>query len=482
MAIAVGSVSNTPTYGTRTNSTITAPSSIANGDLLVAVLHAGNSSGTAVTVTPPAGFTEVTNSPIAETFSGYTIASHVYYKVASGESGNYTFSHSSADTEGYMYRLTGADTSTPIDVTPATAVANLVNNGTTTELATITTVTNGAFIIAQDSAWDAPGAGNWSGTTPTLTTRRTGSISKLADGTQTTAGATGARTRTNGNTGGGNLPWVSIIVAIRPATASNKTLDANAGSYAVGGTAATLKLTKKVAANGSSYSLTGTAATLRRTLKTAANSGSYSITGQAVSFARSWRVTANSGSYGLSGTAAALKLARIATANGGSYAITGAAASLKTGKAIAAVSGSYSLGGATAGLLLKRNLVLAGATYSVAGSAATLTKGNSKVVATDSGVYSLTGTDARLAYTHRIMVAQSGAYSIVGSAATLFKGLPIPRNSLNMKIKYGGAGFIGDLARMGSDIEVHFETNAKFKNAGPSFWPDMARQGGDVVE
>ena len=39
----------------------------------------------------------------------------------------------------------------------------------------------------------------------------------------------------------------------------------------------------------------------------------------------------------------------------------------------------------------------------------------------------------------------------------------------------GGAGFIGDLARMGSDIEVHFETNAKFKNAGPSFWPDVDR-------
>lgn len=35
MAIAVGSVSNTPTYGTRTNSTITAPSSIANEELRV---------------------------------------------------------------------------------------------------------------------------------------------------------------------------------------------------------------------------------------------------------------------------------------------------------------------------------------------------------------------------------------------------------------------------------------------------------------
>lgn len=288
MAIAVGSTSNTPTYGTRTNSVITAPTSIANGDLLVAVLHAGNSSGTAVTVTPPAGFTEVTNSPIAESYSGYTIASHVYYKVASGESGNYTFSHSSADTEGYMYRLTGADTSTPIDVTPATAVANLVNNGTTTELATITTVTNGAFIIAQDSAWDAPGAGNWSGTTPTLTTRRTGSISKLADGTLATAGATGARTRTNGNTGGGNLPWVSIIVAIRPATGGggiNGTASitegadtvSSAGALAIKGSSAITEAADTVSATGK-LALSGTAA-ITEGADTLSSTGKLAIVG-----------------------------------------------------------------------------------------------------------------------------------------------------------------------------------------------------------
>lgn len=433
MAIAVGSVSNTPTYGTRTNSTITAPSSIANGDLLVAVLHAGNSSGTAVTVTPPAGFTEVTNSPIAETFSGYTIASHVYYKVASGESGNYTFSHSSADTEGYMYRLTGADTSTPIDVTPATAVANLVNNGTTTELATITTVTNGAFIIAQDSAWDAPGAGNWSGTTPTLTTRRTGSISKLADGTLATAGATGARTRTNGNTGGGNLPWVSIIVAIRPATASNKTLDANAGSYAVGGTAATLKLAKRTAANSGSYSLTGTAATLKRTLKTAANSGSYALTGQTASFARSWRVTANSGSYGLSGTAAALKLARRASANSGSYSISGAAATLKLGKAVVAGAGAYSTTGSPASLAWVHKIAAASGTYSLTGSDATLTKSSSKVLVLDSGSYVLTGSSASLKKAGKI-AASADSYNINGTAASLirFKGIAAQSGSYSI--------------------------------------------------
>jgi hypothetical protein len=135
----------------------------------------------------------------------------VFTKTASGESGNYTFNHTTADTEGYMYRLTGADASTPIDVAPAASGGAASQ---TSSLTSITTATDGAFIIAADSAWDAPGAGNWSGSTPTLTTRRTGSISKIADGTLATAGATGARTRTNGN--GSAVPWASIIVAIRP--------------------------------------------------------------------------------------------------------------------------------------------------------------------------------------------------------------------------------------------------------------------------
>ena len=267
MAIAVGSTSNTPTYGNRTNSTITAPSSISNGNLLVAILHAGNSAGTAVSVSAPAGFTEVTNSPVSQTYGGYTIASHVYYKVASGESGNYTFSHTTADTEGYMYRLTGADTSTPIDVTPATSVANLSNNGTTTALASITTGSAGAFIIAQDSAWDGPGSGDWDGTTPTLVVRRQGSISKLYDAIQSSAGATGARTRTNGNTGGGDLPWVSIVVAIRPASAATNVSVNATGSAATGsvGTAT---------ANGkASVSVTGQANTSALGTVTASGGG-----------------------------------------------------------------------------------------------------------------------------------------------------------------------------------------------------------------
>lgn len=223
MAIAVGSVSNTPTLASRTNSTITAPTGITNGDLLVAVLHVGNTGAAALTVTPPSGFTAVTNSPSThrKANDNYNISTHVFRKVASSEAGNYTFTHTTADTEGYMYRLTGADTTTPIDVNPAVQNAVAPSNGSTTTYPTLTTVTNGAFIIFAESDWDGPGTASPTGTTPTISVRRQGSITWIGDGTLATAGATGARTRANINGNGTTLvtyaPWTSIVVAIRPA-------------------------------------------------------------------------------------------------------------------------------------------------------------------------------------------------------------------------------------------------------------------------
>lgn len=222
--VTVASVSNTPTYANRTNSTITAPTGITNGDLLVAILHVGDPTALpALTVSPPAGWTEVTNSPSAMTDGSYTIALHIFYKVASSESGNYTFSHTAADTEGYMYRLTGCDTSTPIDITPVVQSAVISGggqNGKTTTYATTTTVTDGALLIFAESDWDAVGAGVISGSTPTITARRTGTISLISDGTLATAGATGVRTRTNGN-GSTAVPWTSIVVAIRPSAGTS---------------------------------------------------------------------------------------------------------------------------------------------------------------------------------------------------------------------------------------------------------------------
>jgi hypothetical protein len=224
MAIVVESTSNTPTFATRTNSTITAPTGITNGDVLVAVLSVGDASGLqALAITPATGFTEVTNSPAADARSDpYTISVHVFWKVASSEAGNYTFSHSSAGTEGFMYRLSGVNTASPIDGTPAASLSS-GSNGLTTGYGSVTTGTNGAFVIYTEALWDGVINGTITGTTPTATLRRSGTLHYIADGTQTTAGATSARTRNPNGNNLNSVAWASLVVAIKQSTGAAPT-------------------------------------------------------------------------------------------------------------------------------------------------------------------------------------------------------------------------------------------------------------------
>lgn len=84
------SSSSTESVGSTTN-IVTAPSGIQNGDLLVAVIYGNNGS---LTLTLPSGFT---NIPVRFT-SGLGSNFYIATKIASSESGNYTFTWSSSAT------------------------------------------------------------------------------------------------------------------------------------------------------------------------------------------------------------------------------------------------------------------------------------------------------------------------------------------------------------------------------------------------
>lgn len=450
MAIAVGSTSNTPTYGTRTNSTITAPSGITNGDLLVAVLHIGDGSALpALTVTPPSGWAAVTNSPSAiDKSDPYTTAIHVFYKVASGEAGNYTFSHSSADTEGYMYRLTGADTSTPIDVTPAASQCASGANGSVTNYAAITTVTNGAFVILCEAMWDSgAGSDTVTGSNPTIAVRRSGGNSWIGDGLQTTAGTTTARTRTNGNgpsTGSINSPWASLVVPIRPATGGgNTTLTANTGTFAITGVATGLKRGLKTAGATGSYAITGQTAGLKTGRKVAANTGAVAITGQTANFLRTYLLAADTGSVLITGQTAGLRAGTGISALHGAFAITGQNAGLKTGLKLQASAGSYAISGQDADLI-----------YTPSGISYTLTA--------NTGTINLTGHSAILAKASRL-IASLGTYAITGQSVGLSSGRKVSANQASYQISgqdvtfsIGGSGAYSLLAEAGQ-----FDINGK---------------------
>jgi len=159
----MASIRSVSTVGqsSRVNTTITAPTGIVNGDLLVAVF--GSISLTVLDVTPPAGWNYLTAGDF------YSVDRHtlrIYYKVASSESGNYTFSHSSAETEGVIFAISGADTTNPFNPIPT---VNQVLNSTATALGLSPERDSCVIICAYLCENNLGPITGLSGTTPTFT-------------------------------------------------------------------------------------------------------------------------------------------------------------------------------------------------------------------------------------------------------------------------------------------------------------------------
>ncbi len=89
-----------------TSATLTAPAGIVDGDLLLIIFHIDGKP----TITPPIGFsTEIISSGQNDTLA-------VYYKIASSESGDYTLTFASQKWGGYIARIDGHDSVSPMNI------------------------------------------------------------------------------------------------------------------------------------------------------------------------------------------------------------------------------------------------------------------------------------------------------------------------------------------------------------------------------
>lgn len=181
-------------------------------------------------------------------------------------------------------------------------------------------------------------------------------------------------------------------------------------------------------ADSGTYALTGTAATLKADRKLAADSGSYAITGTDVSLKLGRKLTAESGTYTVNGTAVSLTVGRKLTADSGTYSLTGTDVTLTYspagGYTLALDSGSYTLTGTAATLKVARTLAADSGTYALTGTDVTLTRGFR--ITADSGTYTLTGSNVAFARTY-CLPADSGTYTLSGSPVSLsWSGEVIP--------------------------------------------------------
>lgn len=188
---------------------------------------------------------------------------------------------------------------------------------------------------------------------------------------------------------------------------AGRRLTAASGAFTETGTAATLKVGRLLSAASGTYTLTGTAATLKSARRLTAASGTYVLTGTDATLSYSGTpartLTASSGAFTFTGSAATLKVGRVLSAASASYALTGTAATLKWAHRLTASSGAFTHTGSAASLLYGRRLIASGASYTLTGTAATL-RAARRLVAT-AGTYVLTGMDAALRYSAAIIVS-----------------------------------------------------------------------------
>ncbi len=143
MAVTYQSV-GAESYGTTDTATTAAPSGVAAGDLLLCQLYTRGTTHY-TPASPPTGWTLVASQLDSATNYGDI---YVYWRIADG-SGDDTpsITLSATPTSGWhtrMIRLTGHDSTTPID---ATAGANRAGSSDTAEIPTATAARNGSLAI-----------------------------------------------------------------------------------------------------------------------------------------------------------------------------------------------------------------------------------------------------------------------------------------------------------------------------------------------
>lgn len=197
-------------YGSRTNTTIAAPSGVQDGDILL--MFFGVAGATAPTPTFPAGFSTAAG-PIFNTVSFFSVNYHCVWKRASSESGDYTVTHSVGSSFAFMLCISGAKASgSPINAISASSGA-----GVTTTATGITPTADNCLIIFGAHDWGDTGnnLSPPSGSTPTFAELLDSTLRYYADGVLATAGATGDKSITNNSVSGSN--WGVYLVAIAPA-------------------------------------------------------------------------------------------------------------------------------------------------------------------------------------------------------------------------------------------------------------------------
>jgi hypothetical protein len=372
------------TEGTSTLATVTASLGSAStaGNLLTLKVAADD-----YAASPPSGWTQSTGMK-QETYHG----GYFWWKISTGDTSvNYTIG-SAANSSWVMEEYAGPFDGSPYDTSNGTLAISSAGSATTPN---ITPSAGDRLVLAAFGASNSSGdmSGDLTGFTNGFThTRSSGPVS--ATGTRDNIGGAYLDVTANGSTAyntTASFPFTkqshsAMIIAFKKASGggTDYTLACDAGSFSIGGTAASLKAALNLTASAGALAITGTAATLRA----------------------GYRLPADAGSFAIGGTAASLKAGFVLAANAGTFVIAGTAAALRAGTVLSAEAGAFVISGTDAALMASRVLVAESGAFIWTGTDADLiddTGTTSYVLEAEPGSFQIVGTDANLVYVPKVI-------------------------------------------------------------------------------
>jgi hypothetical protein len=346
-------------------------------------------------------------------------------------------------------RMIGYRNGNPFNPLNGTPTASINASGTTGTTALTTSVNLGMIIagfasLANGSLWSAEAVASG----PTLTERADSANSTflslaIADGTQTTAGSTGASSATMATAGANAAILVGLAIKVDrflgaapglfrattfPATlskgggAGGNVLTATQASFSVAMQPANLLHKQVLSAAQQSYALTGQAANLLFKHVMSAVFGSFAESGQAANLLNKHVLPAVKVDFALAGQAVTLTKTGVTQTLTAAYAqfnLTGQSAALLSKHVLAAAQGSFVETGQAANLLHKHVLPVVQATFAVSVQTSGLLWKH--VLPATKQNYTLTGQTLGLLHGRRLVAVQQ-AYNLTGQAAGLLWG------------------------------------------------------------
>jgi hypothetical protein len=423
-----------------TSVTVAQPTGTLDDDILVAFIVDRATSGSS---TAPTGWTR--QGGAAGTGGRFQV-----FTAVKGRNGatatSWAFAGLTTRAQGRMIGYRNGNPFNPLNGTPT---ARINASGTTGTTALTTSVNLGMIIagfasLANGSLWSAEAVASG----PTLTERADSANSTflslaIADGTQTTAGSTGASSATMATAGANAAILVGLAIKVDsflgaapglfrattfPATmskgggAGGNVLTATQASFSIAMQPANLLHKQVLSATQQSYTLTGQAANLLFKHVMSAVFGAFAESGQAANLLNKHVLPAVKVDFALAGQAVTLTKTGVTQTLTAAYAqfnVTGQPAALLNKHVLAAAQGSFVETGQAANLLHKQVMPVVQATFAVSVQTSGLLWKH--VLPATKQNYTLTGQTLGLLHGRRLVAVQQ-AYNLTGQAAALLWG------------------------------------------------------------